>query len=398
VLASTEDIPPSRVESNGALVVVIASSLSILSSLLSPPMALFLGIASVAAAARWTPRLLPLAIVCYAHAGALIVASHDFETLQSDFRTYNLVRRFLCTADEPAPGLLFFGPEVGIPLAYYAASFLGACSLSINGLAYVQTLAVSSLILITLSRYVVVSTDEDDRWLAVTGLCLMYSFFYTSQLSRQAVSSFFVLHALFMAKSRKRAFADLALAALFHLTGPIIYLLARVFRRGLSPLVALLFVGLAALVLNAGPLLERVDSVLGIPLIGKFAFYGTDEAAGMALSDWKVILYLLTAGIFLLRVERRDAQVLLGFAVLGLVMIRFPLAATRLSLPFSSLAVGYFLFRGIARASRPLSLAVFAALLIYRMIAVNTRTTDEGSLWDIYPSAHSTPGYYLQEF
>lgn len=234
----------------------------------------------------------------------------------------------------------------------------------------------------------------------------MYSFFFATQVSRQAASSVFLLAALFLAKRPRDVAINLALATFLHLTAPVIFLFAWALRRGTSRhlfLLAAIIVGVA--LFREQLLAFALSNIEAFEPLAKLAYYAGDLDSG-AFSDVQSIVYLAVPGLAMTLVPRlrqhrgaaADARLLLGFALLGLALLPLPLATTRLTMAFGLLVQGYFIFTVLASASRPLAVAGLAALLALRIGLIGGSGNDEHALWTGYGQASWLPGYFMNSF
>ncbi len=386
---------------------VVFALAALSASLFSPPLALLLAWLGVVASAHEAPDHVGWPLVAFAHAGALIFASRTFEDPSSDFTGYYTVYDATCHAASGLEDtLLAFTPEIGLPVFYKLLSVLGLCGMSINGLAWLQGFITAAALLLVISRWARQETPANELPMALAGLCLMFSFFYVTQLSRQACSSVFVLAALWLARSRRSVFILLVLGSLFHLTAPLIWGICVLLRGRLRR-------ALPALILVAGvPILAfdqivafAVEHVGGFEPLAKLAIYSVPAGDdGGPLSDLQGIMQLALAGaLFAWRARREPAlaansRLLLGLAVLALAMLPVPFASTRLTLPIAWLAIGAYLFRGLAGTARPLGWLALVALLALRLVTSSMPGQGAHALWFAYAPAGWIPGYWLVAF
>lgn len=376
-------------------------------SLFSPPLALLLAWIGVLDSARQAPEQVAWPLAAFAHAGALIFASRSFEAASSDFVNYHGVYAASCSGTAGLEDtLLAFGSEIGLPLFYQLLSALGLCGLSIHGLAWLQGFVTSTALLLVIARLVRDETPADELPMTLAGLCLMFSFFYTTQLSRQAASSVFVLAALWLARTRRGVLLMVLLGTLFHLTAPLVWglgvLLRGRLRRALPALIAVTLISLLAFDRIVAFAVENVGA---FELLAKLAIYAVPaDDGGGPMSDLQAVVMLACAGaLFAWRARREpalagNARLLLGFALIALALLPVPLAATRLTLPLAWLAIGAFLFRGLAGTARPLGWLALVALLGLRVSLASVSGSGEHALWFAYPPASWMPGYWLLAF
>ena len=360
------------------------------------------------ACARFCRALLPLALLTYAHAGASIFASRTLEAESSDFVVYFDLFQDICSGSVPLRETLSaFGLEFGLPATYHLLAGAGACGLTIHGLAYLQTLVVSAVLLGLLAVRCLEDHAPAQAALVLGGTLAMFSFIYVTQLSRQTVSSLFILLALFESRRGSVAWTWLALATVFHLTAPVVYGLARLLRAAPWFSIGITAAILAALALYGTELLEwGLEQASILPGLDKLGYYAIefdgDESVG---SDLRAMLYLFLAALASLPWRRagsaemsKDLRLLLGFALLAGAVLVLPLAATRLTLTFSALAVGYYLFKGLVAGSAKLSWAVLLAVIVFRSGVFQVFGPAEQTLWQAYDAYALWPLYYVASF
>jgi hypothetical protein len=386
---------------------VVFALAALTASLISPPLALLLAWVGVLVSAREAPEHVSWPLVAFAHAGALIFASRTFEDASSDFAGYFAVYEATCHATSGLEDtLLAFGPEIGLPAFYQVLSALGLCGLSVNGLAWLQGFITATALLLVISRRMKQDTPANELPMALAGLCLMFSFFFVTQLSRQAVSSVFVLAALWLARSRRDVFILLALGTSFHLTAPLIWGLCVLLRgriqRALPALILVAAIPILAFDQIVAFAVEHVDAFGPLAKLTMYALPAGDD--GGPSSDLQGVVQLAFAGaLFAWRARREpalaaDSRLLLGLAVIALAMLPVPFASTRTTLPIAWLAIGAFLFRGLAGTARPLGWLALAALLALRVVSASMPGQGAHALWFAYPPAGWIPGYWLLAF
>lgn len=352
--------------------------------------------------------LLPLALLTYAHSGASVLASRALESESSDFAVYFDLFKEICSGTvSPRDTLSTFGLEWGLPAAYHVVAAGGGCQLSIHGLAYLQTMIVSTALLGFLAARCFDGRSQNRAALVLGGTLAMFSFIYVTQLSRQTISSLFVLMALFEPRRHGRALLWLALATTFHLTAPVVYALARLLRASSWLGLAVTAVVVSAFTVFGSELLEwglaRSDDLPGLDKLGYYAIeFDPDEAVG---SDIRAVIYLGLAALASLRWPQRadkemamDMRLLLGFALLAFALQALPLAATRMTLAFSALAVGYFLFKGLADEAPRSAVLVLAVVVIFRSGVFSVFGPSDQPLWKAYDAFAFWPLYYLGAF
>ena len=391
----------------GLLQSVVFALAALAASLISPPLALLLAWVGTLVIAREAPEHVSWPLVAFAHAGALIFASRTFEDGSSDFVGYFTVYEATCHANSALEDtLLAFTSEIGLPVFYKLLSALGLCGLSINGLAWLQGFITATALLLVISRWARQETPANELPMVLAGLCLMFSFFYVTQLARQACSSVFVLSALWLARSRRSVFILLALGALFHVTAPLIWALCVLLRgRARTALPALILLAAVPLLAFDQIIAFAVDHAAAFEPLAKLTFYAVPGGeSGGPPSDFQGVVLLSVAGTLVAWRARREpalasnARLLLGLAVLMLAMLPVPFASTRTALPIAWLAMGAFLFRGLAGALRPLGWLALGALIVMRVVVSSLPSDSEHALWSAFAPAGWIPGYWLATF
>jgi hypothetical protein len=392
----------------GIAVSMVALVLASVVSLFVPAAGQYMALLSAMLCAVHFRSFLLAPIVVFAHAGSVVFASRALLAESSDFVVYYDLFENICRGGAPLEDALFsFGTEIGLPLVYKALSVTGACGLSITGLAYFQTLIVSVPILWLLCSRTSNGWTPEQSALVVGGTMALFSFVYVTQLSRQAISSGLLLWILVDRRSNPKAIGALVLATIFHLTAPLIFSIAWLVRS--APRVAtVILAGVCLLIYVLGGdllqwILEHFDSFEGI---SKLMIYATDaDPEGAVGSDLRAVAYLLAAGMASLPLTRKstmdltlDARMLLGFGALAGVMLLLPLAATRFTLAFSALAIGYFLFRALVLQYPRTGVFVLISALIFKSGLLNIMGPDDQTMWQSYPAWSLYPLYYLMAF
>ena len=388
--------------------VLMLIAVALVSTLFSPSLALLLTLIGVVSSIKYATHLTNFSLITFSHAGSLIFASRTFDGASADFPNYFAVYETICRATEPLQNSIYvFGAEIGLPVSYLVMKSIGVCGMSIFGLAYLQGFLTSAATLLVIAKFSKYESDLDRRAVALVGMCLVYSFFYSTQLARQSISSIFVLSSLLIPKSRLFVFIQVMIATLFHLTAPLIWGAAFLMRKSSGLTLGIVLVASLIITFSFDAMVQyAVDSSGTVGALAKLAFYktSTSEDGGVVSSDVLSIGLLAIAGCLLLWRGKQENhtrelhRIFFGFALLGLVLLPFPLAGTRLSLPFSSVAIGYFLLIGVAGISRSAAwLLVFLAMLFRVSTAVTAGTSDH-ALWSAYPAISWIPGYYFSTF
>lgn len=379
-------------------------ALAIVASLFAPLAGQLIALFACMLCAAYARKLLPFAILAYAHAGAVVVASRALNAESSDFVVYFDLFSGICSNTVGLVDSLFaFGPEFGLPLLYNLTPVVGGCGLSINGLAYVQTVFVSFVALSLLCSYAIRDRSAFQAAIVVGGTLALFSFVYVTQLSRQMLSSIFVLAALLYNGRRSTSWGLVVLATMFHLSGPIIFGIAVMLRSASRFALVGTCLTIVAL-LSAVPLLltwglENADAFAGL---AKLMYYsGGMENGPRVESDYRALLFLVAAGLVSIPLSKGsrhlampDARLLLGLALLAYAVLDLPLAATRMTLAFSAIGIGYFLFKGlVANYPRLSMLALFLAILL-RSGIFNFFGPPDQPLWQAYARFSIYPLYY----
>ena len=350
----------------------------------------------------------PVALAVFAHSAAIVTASRMLDSESSDFVVYFQLYRDICAIGGPtADTLLPFGYEVGLSSLYHVIAYAGGCGLTINGLAYVQGLLVGTGTLALLCGYAMRDHGGARGAVVVGGTLVLFSFIYVTQLSRQCISSAFLLAALLGRQRRMGTLALLAMATAFHLTAPVIFLVAKALRSASPRRIALgatLAVIIAAFASDL--LLLAIDHADVVPGLVKLAYYADGASDESAVgSDIRALLYLTAAGLLSLGAPARalpdgsrNATMLLGLAALSLALLNLPLAATRVTLAFSGIAIGYFLFAALVSRWPRLSVVLLIIAIVFRSGLSAVFAQPDQTLWTTYPWASATPLYYISSY
>jgi hypothetical protein len=377
----------------------------------APIVAIMVGVLGVIYSARSCQTLLNYQLAAFSHAGALVFASRSLSSESSDFINYYEVYEFACGSGSTLEILSVFDSEFGLPLIYHLLSLVGLCGFTPNGLAWLQGFVISAVLLIVISNIVRKDVLVEEQPLILAGLCLMFSFFFVTQLSRQAIASIFLISALWLAARYWTKLLLVLLGTLFHLSTPIIWGLGLLLLNRFVSGRGITFLFTVTLFLLFTVYLDMVVAIMAkhfgeFDAVFRFTGYfeQTGRDAGPA-SDWQTVVILACAAALLAWRARKlpelwsNVRVLTGFAVVAMALLPIHLAATRLMLPIVWFAGGAFLFRGLsARAIRPLGWILITFLLVYRVVSYTNSKQEDHSLWQVYPQLDWMPGYWLFSF
>jgi hypothetical protein len=382
-------------------------ALTLLVQFFVPWLAYPLGLCAVYYTARYAKPLTPLALLIFSSGAAIIQASREFFVPSSDFDIYYVVYEGICDSGDLVSGLLYFGPEVGLPVFYYLLSKVNVCGLSISGLAYVQASIFGFLFLLTLGHYVNRYVPPKARSVTLTLLAATLSFYYATQLSRQFISSILLFCALFLASKVMRRVLLLIFSSLCHLTAPAIFFCTQVLRHYSLRKIAMLVVLLSCLTIIV---LQSPDFFTGLvgrsPLAYKFAYYeNIGDSPEVVLSDYITVLSLLSLGSVMyffpgrnglsLRLEYRA---IFAMGILGVALLPFPLAATRFLFLYGQILFILYVSVWLYYTNRRWVYYFLLGIVAIKIPTYSDLLDDKGSLWFSYPAASSDPGYVFDAF
>lgn len=395
---------------NNLFIVTCIFLTSLLTSMFAPSLALIVAWIGVIYSARNGDSLQSWLLFAYSHAGALIFASRFLFSDSSDVVNYYGVYSATCSSASGLDNTLSaFGVEVGLPLVFQLLSVLGLCGLSPAGLIWLLSFCTSSALLIVISKIVIKEAPSDERALVMAGLCLLFPFFFTTQLSRQAIASIFVIAAIWLARGVWGKLLLVVFGSFFHLSTPIIFILVSLFKS--KRLLSLAFILIPVFLMSVVSLdlvipfvLDRYGAIDEVAKLSEYVARAND--ADGPRSDLQTVALLLSAGMLLAwrswsePAFADNAKVLLGLGLVALPMLTIPLAATRLMLPVAWFAIGIFLFLGLSSKSlRQLGWIIVFVLLIIRSVSYSLPGgQSDHALWITYPSIDFVPGYWLFSF
>jgi hypothetical protein len=383
---------------------------SLLMSMFSPSLSLIVAWIGVIYSTRREKYFQSCQLFSFSHAGSLIFASRILSSNSSDVVNYYDVYIATCSsAGAPETTLFAFGVEIGLPLIFKLLSVLGLCGLSPAGLVWALGFGTSSALLLVMSKIITKEVPLEERSLVIAGLCLLFPFFFTTQLARQAIASIFVIAAIWLVHGVRGKLVLVVLGSFFHLSTPIILILVSIFKRKnwlsgvfILPPVFLVSVFFLDLVI---PFL--IDNYGAIDQVAKLSEYVklANDAEGPR-SDVQTVVLLLTAGALLAwrswsePAFAGNAKILLGLGLVTLPLLSIPLAATRLLLPIGWFAIGIFIFLGLsAKKLRKFGWVIVFVLLIMRSASYSLPSEhSDHALWFTYPPINYIPGYWLFKF
>ncbi len=387
-------------------IVVAAVAISFLLTLFAPALGYGLSLLMIYISASKVRSIVPITLFIFSHAGAVIFASQAFMGVSADFANYFANFKAICMAPSITDVIELYGDEIGLPVVYTIFTFLGFCDLKIQGLAYVQGLVFSWAFLFIGYRIISDRVQTTNLPIVLVGLCVLFSFFQATQLARQFVSSTFVLYALFLARLPVQIAFSVLIGTLFHASAPLIYILALVLRNSsalLLPFLALFSFGLYFYISDLVSLAVEMDRV---SIFSKFIYYADYDESDSVKSDYLSVFYLLLAFSFKYLSNKSpsrsvdcDFRLALGCAAIGAVLLPLPLAATRILLPFGSMAAGYFLFHGMALWNANFTKLFLVIFTLFRLFSFETSSKNgQHALWASYDSLSNVPGYYLERY
>lgn len=379
-------------------------------SLFSPSLAMIFALIGVAYSAHKEDNFQNWQLLAFSHAGALIFASRNLLSNSSDVSNYYGVYNATCSSSSGLENtILAYGYEIGLPLVFKLLSALGLCGLSPAGFAWLLGLFTSLALMLIISKITIQEAPLDERALVMVGSCLLFPFFFTTQLSRQAIASIFVIAAIWLVQRGWLKLVVVTLGSFFHLSTPIIFIVVSLFKR--KSWLSILFMLIPVLLFSAFSLDMVIPFLLdhfgSIDQVGRLSEYVTiaDETEGPR-SDLQTVVLLLSAGVVLAWRSRREpafasnAKVLLSLGLFALPLLTIPLVATRLLLPVAWFAIGIFIFLGFSSKNlRKLGWLIALVLFVIRITTYSLPgEQSDHALWVAYPPVDFFPGYWLFKF
>jgi hypothetical protein len=350
------------------------------------------------------PRLVPVNLLLVSHAGSVIQASRYFFGESSDFVNYYYVFGLICESSTTSKLADGFGSEIGLSAIYYAISQVGGCDIPIHTLAYVQGLIVGFVSLLVFNAYVTKKIPPRFRSIVLMGFAASFSFFYTTQLSRQFIASIIIFYSIFLAENRRRMWIALLLAIAFHITSllifPVIYTFANFSRKASLALIALfpIFIILGYSMLGAA------IGYLGESFISSKLLYYDGASIGQAIaSDYTAVVYLLLISLLWHFGQKSKAEKsfsvfkpVIYLGVIGVILLPFPLLATRFILLYGQIISGALLIYALAINNMTIARTFLVAFVIAKSLAYSGELSDGTQLWVNYPAHGINPGYIFE--
>jgi hypothetical protein len=346
-----------------------------------------------------------LGLFSLSHAGALIFSSRDLLSESSDFIVYFDTFRDICLNPQFSNLNDYFPFEPALPSVYFIFSLLISCDSKISLLAYLQSLIISFSFLMILSIYVYEKVEVSLRNIVLTGACLYFPFFMTTQLSRQFSALPFLFAAIYVSKYSTSRFILLMISMLFHTTSIITYGFIIIIRKlgvGVGSIFGLLVTVLVLFYI--GPLLEFVISDFGF-LIGKISMFfvkDVDHVAGFPRSDLITALIAITVWALIFFIRSLNKEILEIRAIMGavafltLIILPFPLLATRIFLFYSTVLGGFYLFHVLGKVSIAFAKIALMVLILFRVLTwLFIDNNGDHALWLSWPRGSFQPGYFM---
>jgi hypothetical protein len=365
----------------------------------SPILAFYLGIAVLLAASQILDRRTVrwIGYIC-AYSASVSAASRLTFDISDDFTRY--YQNYLDILSNGWSAVGAYGNEVGLPLIYAVLAQTGLRS---------PLLPLFAVTMISLTVFVVWvdkfgSLPFEPEWFgSVMAMSLLFVDFVTStQLTRQFLSSVFVLYAISV--TGWRSLAWLLIATLFHQTAVPIYILVRLVLRfrwrvvaALCALCVLLLIYFQALLtLGLGFDLSVLQAGAKI-LFYVGAYEDIVQGVGINIVEIRfVALNCLAALLARRQMPKGWPELMFCVAILYVMFLPFPMVSYRLFLLFGAVLTGYiFSFVSFRIGWAPVTAVGFAFVGWKVASQVMSRNTTAFALWDKFDMVGRFPFYYV---
>ena len=378
---------------------LIIALLSIVVSFFSPIPAYIFSVISLIMSGRKRSCAAGLSILAFCHSGSLIFASRDVFSESSDFPLYYEVFKDICKISGTKMLNHYFNFEPGLPIFYFGASNIVPCDIRVQILIYLQSFIFSSAFLLLSHNVIYNQVEIKHRSLVLTGTCLYFPFFMTTQLGRQFGAMPFLVFAIYLAQHNASRIFTLSTAMLFHSTSIITYIFAYLIRRfGYS----LIITGSVLFFLSMPSLIEFANQDNDL-ITSKLFFYSQSDIpeAGPASDKLTVAVSLFVYALtFFVKIKNalviETRSLMFAVAALSALMLPFPLMSTRVFLFYVTIFGGFYIFHISASVNIKLGWVLIFLLLSARIfLFVNSGSGGEHSLWHNWPMWSVFPGYYF---
>jgi len=292
--------------------------------------------------------------------------------------------------------------EVGFPLLIKIIS-VALPGLTPSGLIFVLTTVTGLILLFGVERFGLREFSKEKRGYCNAMVFLFFSFVLTTQLTRQMLSSVFLVIAFLSPKAMPRRLS-LLLASAFHLSAIGVYAVIRMFQSKYLWIPFLLF--WVVLITNVVDVYAMASLVTGqIPRLDYFYLMAGDSAANLA--TLAIVLAVTLPGAMSLvglkaaeaRISAQEKRIMLLLALVILayfLTLNFTLGPFRVFLVIHAVLAGWFFAFLTRRWSSPWLVVGSVVLILMRAWSLFFVDPDRTFLpWEVYGPFGAFPGYFI---
>ncbi|MCM2351387.1 MAG: hypothetical protein NDI69_15300 [Bacteriovoracaceae bacterium] len=326
--------------------------------------------------------------------GSIIISSREVVPYSSDD-----MHRYFQVYEQIYAGnsfIQYFKPEFLISAYYRFLTFIPV-NLSINGLMFFTSLLISGLYWLWLELYGTSYLPKRMHSILISSSFLFFSFYSTTQLSRQMLGLVILLFAL--NSNGKKRFILIILMTISHFTCLPIYFITKGLLRRTNLSFLTIFCSTIIFSFSFPALITLYSKGLldWVPEIHKLSYYSSPEnLRGFNPTDLAELpkLSILFVIFFLskpLNLTKEWGAVFSGFLFIFLALLPYTLLPTRISLMIISVLPG-FLLTYATRSTRIINLSIISMIVCWRIYTLGSRS---GYLWHKFPAFSIDPFYYF---
>jgi hypothetical protein len=365
----------------------------------SPIVAFYLGIATLLAGSTLLDRrsVRWIGFIC-AYSASVSAASRMTFDQSDDFTRY--YQGYLEILSNGWSAIGVYGSEVGLPFVYEVLALTGMRSPLVP--LFAVTMISVTVFVIWVDKFGSLHFDAE-RFGSVMAMSLLFiDFVMSTQLTRQFLSSVFLLYAISVTGWRSMAW--LLVATLFHQTAVPIYLLVRLVLHFRWRMVYALFaLGVLLLIYFETLLRYGLGFDLSVLEVGaKLLFYVgayDDIVQGVGINVAEIRFVALNCFAALLarkHMPKGWPELMFCVAILYVLFLPFPMVSYRLFLLFGTILTGYILSFVTFRTGWAPITAVASVFICWKLAGqVLSRNTGVFALWDKYDMIGYFPFYYV---
>lgn len=335
---------------------------------------------------------------------AIIVSSRAYGISISDDFANSYYNNYLGICNGDFGNLFAYGAgiELGLPLFFLLISLI-IKNASPSLLIFFVAFLCSTAYCIWVEIFGLACFEDKRKALVTAYSILMLGLFYSSQLSRQFISSILILYALF-SNNNKSKYAFLLLGIIFHLTAILTYVVALVLKNADFKKFTMLIV---SLLLTGQLFIYFVELNLAdvIPVLAKLSYWTTDNEIGsLDLATLNIMILVAVISLIPIIYKRRyitkDTVSCLylfwGFFVAYVVLLPYSMMPIRFTLIINSLLLGWVM--SVYQNGININyVKTFGMLLL--IVKVNSYAhfspLNEMTLWAQFSQWSIYPGYFL---